>query len=302
MVMLFILLFLCTPLFADLPKVTYSFSTAPIDVVIPCAPKDLDTLELCIQGVQTYGQNIRRVIVVSKERLTNSAEWFDEQNYPFSIRDIAFEIFEQNDKRTDFFLTSPRNRSGWIFQQFLKFYAPFVIPGISENVLILDSDVIFLHPMQFMTDSGAPCFNTGSELYSYYFTHAQKLLPDLRRVYPQYSGICHYMLFQRPILEDLFALIKAEHHIEPWKALARCIDQGALKLSCLSEYEIYFNFTQLRTDQSLIRPLKWIQLGKWDQMESLRSQHFFYMACQEWIRSCASGFMEIHQGLEPKGL
>ena len=48
----------------SIQKKHYDLKAAPIDVVIPCHPKDLDTLELCIEGIRKYGQNIRRVIVV----------------------------------------------------------------------------------------------------------------------------------------------------------------------------------------------------------------------------------------------
>lgn len=277
---------LAIPLFADFSQVTYEFSPEPIDVVIPCAPKDTITLEACIEGIRKNSSNIRRVIVISREPLTNQAEWFNELEYPFSVDDLAHEIGD---------LTRLKTRMGWIFQQFLKLYAPFVIPGISSNVLILDADVIFLNPVKFMNEKGEPFFNVGNEYYEPYFKHAARLLPNLHRVHPGYSGVCHYMLFQRPILKDLFAQISSRHECEPWQALCRCIDVEE-PLSPLSEYEIYFNFALLRTNQSKIRPLKWVNTGGWGKMETYRKQKYIYMACQEWIRALGDRIVQIHQG------
>jgi len=243
-------------LHASLEKITYPLSEQPIDVVIPCALKDKDLLPPCIAGIRQNGQNINRIIVVSKEKLTEDAEWFNENNYPFTKEDLAYEIFHGKTKKAQKFLASKNSRIGWIFQQFLKLYAPFVIPKISSNVLILDADVIFTKPIAFMNKNGEPFFNISTEYHLPYFEHMKRVLPDLIKVNPKQSGVTHHMLFQKPILEDLFQLITTKHRLIPWKALCRSIDLKQVKHSSLSEYEIYFNFAQLRTDQVHIRPLR----------------------------------------------
>ena len=279
-----LLLLLSFPGYAEFSKTHYPLSAEPIDVVIPCSPKDLDTLELCIQGIRKNGQNIRRIIVISKERLTDSAEWIDEAIYPFSKRALIVEAFHGDEQLADAFLANPINRAGWIFQQFLKLYAPFVIPHISSNVLVLDADVIFLNPTTFMNKQGDPFFNTSHAYHPPYFNHMGALLPGLYKVLPIQSGICHYMLFQRPILEDLFAKIRAYHNIEPWKAFCRCIDQNEIFSSCLSEYEIYFSFTLLNTDQAQLRDLRWAELRTWAGMIQHQLQRYSYIVCHDWER------------------
>lgn len=272
------------PLCADFDKVQYQFSTEPIDIVIPCAPKDLDTLEICIRSLHSCAQNIRRTIVVSKEPLTDLAEWYDEKDYPFSLRDVIVEIFHGDESAADAFIAKPGSRASWIYQQFLKLYAPFVIPKISSNVLIVDADNYFLNPIEFMTSEGAPIFNTCEEYFEPYFKHASRLLPGIRRVYREHSGTCNYMLFQKPILEDLFQLIRDQHGVEPWRALCLCIDHEDLNFSCLSEYEIYFNFAQLRTDQCRIHRLKWLVTCHWKSHEAYRRAQYAYITCHRWLK------------------
>jgi Family of unknown function (DUF6492) len=269
---------------AEPPKTAYSFSHEPIDVVIPCVRKDLYTLEKCIEGIKKNGKSIRRVIVVSPERLSDSAEWFDENQFPFSKKDLAVEIFHGDEERAVAFLQTPGCRIGWVFQQFLKFYAPFVIPGISSNVLILDSDVIFLNPTSFQNEFGGPRFIPANEYYKPYFEHAARLLPWLKRVDRSLSGVSHHMLFQRPVLEDLFSFIQLEHSIEPWKAMCRCIDLADLPQSCMSEYEIYFNFALLRSNQATLHRGRWGQICNLQQALPYQRMGYLFVACPEWLR------------------
>lgn len=265
-----------------LSKTYYSLPYEPIDVVIPCADKDIEVLELCIEGIKKNGKNVRRVIVVSPRRLTERAEWFDEKNYPFTKLDLATEIFGDRQKAEAFI--SEFSRIGWIYQQFLKLYAPFVIPNISSNVLVLDADTIFLNPVEFLGPFGEGLYNPGAEYAPPYFEHAQKLLPGFRRVYPEHSGISHHMLFQRNVMGDLFSFIEAYHKIEPWKALCRCIDLAHVAYSSLSEYEIYFNFVFMRSDQMRIRPLKWANIQRLRHLPYYRRMGYHYVSCHAYDR------------------
>lgn len=250
--------------------------------MIPCCKKDLYTLDLCIEGIRKNGRNIRRIIVVSKEPLSKKAEWFDEKLFPFSKEDLALEIFHDRKVATDF-ISSPTSRIGWIYQQFLKLYAYFVIPDISSNILILDSDTIFLKPTEFINELGEPYFNTATENVGVYFDFGKRLLPGFKRVDKALSGISHHMLFQGCILEDLFDLIYEIHHEEPWKALCHCIDKN-YTFACLSEYELYFNFTLLRTDQAKLRSLRRCDVSSIDNLEYFRKENYVYISCHEWMR------------------
>ena len=239
-------------------KVHYSFKNDPIDVVIPCHHKDAPQLDRTIESIKKYVAGIRRIMVISSERFTESAEWIDEAIFPFNKESIALEIFKSQEVAS-YQLTKPLSRIGWLYQQFLKLYAPFCIPNISSNVLIVDSDVVFLRPVTFLQENGAGLYAVGTEFYKQYFEHAARLLPGLKKLYPRYSGIVHHMLFQKAVLIDLFNFIYQEHHLEPWVAIARAIPvtNNTIHSSALSEYEIYFNFVFARTNQVKIRPLKW---------------------------------------------
>jgi hypothetical protein len=240
-------------------KVTYNFSRDPIDVVIPCHPKDAANLNRAIKSVKRYVQGVRRVIVISSEPLTQEAEWVDEKIFPFSKESIALEIF-RSPEAAYWQVNRPKSRMGWIYQQFLKLFSPFYIPDISSNVLIVDADVIFFKPVHFLAEDGSGLYATGDEFNVFYFDHAFRILPELKKLYKEYSGIVHHMLFQKEVLKDMFSLIASQHGMEPWKAIARAIPvdtQKNMAFSAMSEYEIYFNFVFARTNQVKIRPLRW---------------------------------------------
>jgi hypothetical protein len=276
-------------------KVHYLFSHDPIDVVIPCHPKDAANLERAIAGVQKYVVGVRRVMVVSSEKITDKAEWINEKIFPFSKESIALEIF-RDPKIATYQVHKPQSRIGWIYQQFLKLYAAFCIPDISSNILIVDSDVVFLNPVDFLChdktgfSEGAGLYGVGTEYNPPYFEHAARLLPGLKKLYPEYSGIVHHMLFQKPVLIDLFNLIRREHQVEPWVAIARAVpvQNGEASFSCLSEYEIYFNFVFARTDQVKIRHLKWDnKVLNWNtvsnnDLNNYKKEGYHYVALHIW--------------------
>lgn len=265
----------------------YAVSSEPIDVVMVSHKKDLATLEKAVAGIRAYGKNIRKVFVVSETKLTDLAEWFDEKNYPFTKRDLALEIFDRDRKKAEAYLASENCRIGWIYQQLLKLYAPFVIPRISSNVLVLDADTIFLNPVEFIDAQGHALLTPGIGYHRPYFDHGKRLLLRFVRARPD-SGIAHHMLVQRPILEDMFLAIRSIHHSEPWQAFCKCINHLELQRpisSTMSEYELYFNFACTRTRQVKIRPLKWKDM-KLDEQEIEKCQQagFHYVACHSYMQ------------------
>jgi len=260
-------------------KTSYTFSNDPIDVVIPCHKKDANALANVITSVKKYVNGLRRIIIISSEQYTQDAEWFDESLFPFSKESIALEIC-QSPIIAQQVLKQTRTM-GWIYQQFLKLYAPLCIPDISSNVLIVDADVIFLRPLSFLQEDGAGFCTVGSEYHQPYFQHMQRLLPDLKKLYANYSGISHHMLFQREVVLDFFDHIRAYHHLEPWVAIAQAIllnKKDQLIHSCLSEYEMYFNFVLARTDQVKIRHLKWKNVMNNYQFKRCVAEGYDYVA------------------------
>lgn len=275
-------------------KKDYPLVNDPIDVVIVTHPKDKTTLNDCINGIKENCDNIRRIIVVSSENLTNQAEWFHENQFPFTKEDVAMAIVRGSKKKREEFFRNSHRSPGWYFQQLLKLYSPFVIPGISSNVLILDSDTIFLNRVKFLNESFGGLFSFSREdAKPAYFKHAQRLVPGYKRVYPKIYSVCHHMLFQKPILEDLFQTVENYHETEFWIAFCSCVDlrenRGA------SEFEIYYNFALRNSSQVQLRELKWTNCGNLSRKDEFKRRGFHFVSFHTYLRSSRTEFFNRQQ-------
>lgn len=266
----------------DLESKNYQFEKGPIDVIIPCCSKDQWSLERSIEGIKRYVHGVRRIIVISDQRMTKSAEWVDEKSYPFSKKEVALALFKE-EKKAQNYLNSRGSRIGWIFQQLLKMYAHAVIEDLSSNCLVVDADTIFLNKVKFLSEEGAGLFSIGTDYHAPFFEHAKRLLPEFKNVYYKYSGICHHMLLQKPIVEDLFAAVEKEHNMPFWKAFCACIDPKEIPFSSASEFEIYFNFALSQTDQVKIRPLKWKDVPTLKGIKKWKSSKYHYVTCHTYM-------------------
>ncbi len=264
-------------------KKQYSFANDPIDIIIVTHPKDKKTLDDCINGLKENCKNYRRIIVVSSKNLTDQAEWYDEANYPFSKEDIGMKIARGSHKKYKQFFEHDHRSPGWYFQQLLKLYSPFVIPGITSNVLVVDSDTIFMNPVEFLNEQngGLLCFGT-KRVMSAYFKHAERLIPGYKRINTDIYSVCHHMLFQRVILEDLFAVVENYHHVPFWEAFCLCVDRH--KNLGASEFEIYFNFALTHSDQIELRKLKWRNSGHPGKKNRYKDAGYDYVSFHTYMR------------------
>jgi hypothetical protein len=283
--MILIQMFSMSSLVSAHPVTVYPLKNEPLDVLIPCTKKDLETLELCIAGIRKNCSEIRRVIVISSEKITNNAEWFDEAAYPFSKNDIALELCKGDVEKAYDYVNKTKSRIGWYYQQLLKLYAFYVIPDISSNILILDADTVFLKPVKFINKKGGGCYNPSSEYNENYFKHAAKLTGGVvKRLDSRYSGICHHMVFQKPVIDDLFSEVETLHQKEFWRAFCTCVLDEDLERSGAAEYEIYFNFVFSKTDQVEIRFLRWANINRIKDIPIYKKKGFHYVSCHDWSR------------------
>lgn len=268
--------FFCFFQLSALESIHYPLTDEPIDVVIPCHEKDKEVLKLCLKGIQENCVNLGKIFIVSDTQFTDEAEWFDETQYPFSKEDIGKRLC-----KIDFIGShlSKHRVICWIYQQLLKFYAPFVIPDLSSNVLILDADTIFINPVNFLNEKLGANFNITvqekvNKGQTSYFKHMKKLV-GIIPYHPLYDPVCHHMLFQKPILEDLFETAETTHREPFWVAFCDCFDW---KTPRVSEYWIYFSFAMSRSDQLSFCELKWENHGDISKLEEYKDEGYHFVS------------------------
>jgi hypothetical protein len=240
---------------------------AQLDIVIPFHPKDTPSVIKCVDSCRLFVEGCRNIYLISKENPgIEGTNWVPEDAFPFKFADIEAVL---QGGRVD--------RTGWYFQQFLKLYADTVIGGISEHFLIVDSDVVFKNMVKFIEADGAPCYAYGGENYQPYFALISKILPEIRRVFPDKSGICHHMVFSCTVLEEIRSRLGGT--AAAWRTIMAAVDKN--ELSGFSEYELYFNYMLTHHSAKMhIRPLAWRDA----RYESDNDNNYHYVAYHSWMR------------------
>jgi hypothetical protein len=237
-----------------------------IDVVVPAHERDRPILWACLAAARRYVVNVGRVICVSAVRFPEidaaGAEWLCEKPpncYPFTFQDVEAELL---DGATD--VPNTQKRVGWYFQQLIKLLAPLCIPSISEKVLVLDADAVFQREVSFF-DGTCAFYAYHHEYHNPYFVHMKRLDRSFRRSM-NYSAICHHMLLERDLVEDLCELVSRNHHGTPfWRVFLRATDPDERPRSAASEYELYLTFVRTKHPlRAKLRPLHIVDVSHID--------------------------------------
>jgi hypothetical protein len=294
-----------------------------IDVVIPAHIKDKEILDYCICGIKKNVKNLRRVIVVSKEKYSDNAEWFDEKLYPFSFAEISEILNHQN--------------VGWNYQQLLKLYSVLVIPNISSQVLIVDADTVFYRPVEFINHQGLALYNMAKDknLFSSKFqistlAHIAKILPQVADKLPELfsesalansnraedftktlnflnnderviakdleSGICHHMLIQKNVIESLFSIVQNNfNHQEFYKIFL----QNRQDSFGVAEYNLYFYFLITHFPSSYaIRLLRYKNTAKFSPFFEKIRRKYHYCSYHSYMRKSFFDHKKIFTNLK----
>jgi len=228
------------------------------DIVIPIGPCDISQFRQQLEYTKRNVIGYRRIYLVCFD--PSLLEFINDVNiivvsetiFPFNKGDITA-------------IHGDFERNGWYLQQLLKLYAGFVLPDISDRYLVIDSDTYFLTPTRFISETtGKSLYNTGTEYHYPYFRHMTRLHSSLEREYPEHSGICHHMMFEKRFLRELFELVEKNHANQPfWRVFLEKVNpehfgMNIYNASGASEYEIYFNFImRYHWAEVEIRNLRW---------------------------------------------
>jgi hypothetical protein len=204
-------------------------SLMPISVVFVVTTKDYETL---IQAVDAARKNLAHpiddiyVVAPSVDKLVNFSQendliFIDENSV---LKTKKGDIEYRDDER--------RDRSGWLFQQLLKYgVAQFIS---TEHYLVIDADTILIKPQRFDVN-GRPLLLHSDEFNEPYFRVLERLLG----IHPKIllSCVSHHMLFTKKYLSDMLTFIE-DRHLEDWEtAILNCVDYS--NNSGFSEYETY---------------------------------------------------------------
>lgn len=236
-------------LFSWLPVKKVTPSTEPIDVIIPIIAKDLETLPLCLEGVRHCVEHpIKDIYIVAPDDAaikefcsSNNLKFIHEESVlGFGPKDMGMTITFPDGKTI--------NRSGWLFQQFIKLSGNV---GTCRHYLCIDADHILIHPHSFLSDDGKTVFYMSYEEVQPYYDNIHKLFPDMQLA--SLSYVDHKMLFDKQRLATLHQQLEKGGK-KPWyQVIMDSYDRS--QQSGFSEFELYGNYTP--SEEKVLRP--WLQ-------------------------------------------
>jgi GR25 family glycosyltransferase involved in LPS biosynthesis len=224
------------------------------DIVYVCHSKDKESLIKSLNSINRYVHHYRNIYLVSKENYL--IDYCDKYNIIFINENIY--PFSKNDIKNYLPNECPQFKYGWFYQQLLKLYIYKVIPDITENYVVIDSDIIFLDFFSFFDNDNKPYFTTGDEYNIPYFEHMSKLYINLEKQINK-SGISHHMVFNKYLIDKMINEIELMHNDLFWKKFLELVTfDNTENYSRASEYELYFNYIlKYYKEKYNIRTVEW---------------------------------------------
>lgn len=216
-----------------------------IDVIIPVIPKDLLTLPYCLDGLKSNVVNKIKDIYLVGPQDERLLKFTKDNNLVFVDENNVLGFGSKNIKYTT---ADGRNRSGWLFQQFLKLSGNI---GTCENFVTIDSDHILIRPHVFLTQDDKFVFYRSQEFHAQYILANYHLLGKLRL--NSLSFVAHKMIFNKHCLKELKEIIEKRSGKKWTDAIIDALDNR--EPSAFSEFELYASFVNKKDKKSKL----WLQ-------------------------------------------
>lgn len=209
------------------------------DVITPLHKKDFENYKKYLSTNIKNLNNSNNIYYISDiDYKINKSNFINENLYPFSKEDIKNYLKNYINKE----------RINWYYQQFLKLYIFRINKQFKDYVLILDSDIILLKQFSILKEKPILYYinlKNNKTIHKPYINSINYLFPNIK-VEKNKSSICHHMLFNKKILNNLLDLIENRFNKPAWVSICDSIiyylKNNIYNISIFSEYELYYNF------------------------------------------------------------
>lgn len=239
-----------------------------VDVVITSHPKDYEILSHCVNSVVQYVPKVRRIYIISPHSIEgNGIIHVPETKFPFSREDVYNTLKTPNKE----------DLTHWYLQQLLKIYSFQVIPELSENILIIDSDVVLLKEHR-LFDGTNPIFAVSDEMVLDKYAEHMKRLHDSFDIHTSQSGVTDYQVWNKHVWKEMIEKVEKKHNKPFWKVfLEKCVTaQDA------SEYEMYFQYFIGRYDYNVVSR-KTLRTNELSNLTKFKEDGYDSVSLHRWI-------------------
>lgn len=249
-------------LFSWLPFPKVKPSAESIDVVIPIIAKDLRILPLCLEGIRAcVAHEVKDIYIVAPDQKEIRA--FCAEHRLTFVDETS--VFGYSPKSLGLITADGADRSGWLFQQFVKLAGTI---GTCRHYLCIDADHVLIRPHVFLTEGQDTVFYMSYEEHQPYYDLIRRLLPSVKLAGLSY--VAHKMLFDKEEVAVLQRALSEAGGGKPWQeVILNAIDRNVL--SGFSEFETYGSFVS----RKVLRPWKQKRLSysKLADYETLRRRY-----------------------------
>lgn len=207
-------------------------SDIKIDIVVVATQKDFEVLGYVIDSIRQFVKHpLGQIIIISpkSKKIENlckmkDCRFIDENKVlPITKKDINYSV-------------SGIDRSGWLFQQLLKWASAKYVR--SDYFLVTDADTIFCRPQVFMYNNKVILTVNGQFCYIPMFVSYNKLLG--KNIKPVISFTSHHILIEKIKLKMLQNTIEKKNRNKWYRAIINIIDRN--EISSVSDYDTYGQF------------------------------------------------------------
>jgi hypothetical protein len=201
-----------------------------IDFVIPCHPKDIETVELGVYSIQKLSCS-NNVYLISPEdlKLKGTIQILDREFDSYCSLNIIKEIWKEKNERLSY-------RSSWIYQQLLKLNTHKIISDLTESYVIVDADTFIISDVDFDPNIFQYCI--ASEYHKPYLETYEKIMK--RKPNSGFSFIYHHMVFNKKFVQELIDYIEKIHNKKLFDVIVDNINYN--EASTFSEWDLYANW------------------------------------------------------------
>jgi len=220
-----------------------------MDAIIICGEKDEDIVQRCVDGLAMHVVDLRYIFVIAEKKLhLSNCVVFEEGLFPFT-RDVVQAK------------TSTAAEAGRYLRELIRFYAPLLISGCSDTVLVIDADTILYKRVRFI-ENNKYLFDMKRELVQ--LNDMTLLNPNFLPYKPLTSGsVCHGV-WAKEYLMEIMHKVETTLDVSFWEHYLDARLQK--KEGGFDAYEVYWHYMMRNhADRVRIRVLRSSNYGqRWD--------------------------------------
>ena len=226
----------------------HTTSSVAVDVVIPATDKDLTTLPLAVHSVRMHLKHPVGTVYVIGPIESAVRGLCDGLDVTFVDESTACRI----PKRQIEYVVDGVDRSGWLFQQFIKLSADGV--ARTDKFLVMDADTALIRDQVF-EHRGKTIVNQSDEFHQPYRDAYRRVTGT--EPSSSLSFVTHHMLFDKEQLRQLKADIEARGQMNWEDYILASLDYS--ESSNFSEYELYGN--HLMRSEASVQKAFWFNIA-----------------------------------------